>query len=161
MIIKLMGFVLAVISVELFLIGVQSPADPLLLVISSNPVVMSLRIAVVATAIFLAYKKRFKYKITHKVLGWLGGLMAFGGLLGTLSQTIAAELSVYIKYLDFWMLCLLGIMFVVISLSTQPGWHRLKIQKTLIRHLPKILESKLNPHLPASGLTPARGTRKS
>ena len=144
MIAKFISLAMAVCSIELLILGLQSPDDPLLLIISSNPVLMVLRLLLVLAAVRLAFKNRFKYKISQSVLAFFGALLMFMGLCGMFSQKVADELSVYIKYMDFWMLFLVGLVFALVSLTIIPGYRRLRVSPVVFQHLPKAWASKFD-----------------
>jgi hypothetical protein len=138
--------ILMVCSAELALIGLQNPNDLLLLVVSNNPFIIVLRLLLVLGALVLAFKKRFEYKYSREIVGGIGALLMIFGICGMFSQAIADDLSVYIKYLDFWMFCLFGLVFTLASLTLQPGSRQLNAQKAFIQHMPKTWVTWLNPH---------------
>ncbi|HEX5394747.1 MAG TPA: hypothetical protein VFW52_00065 [Candidatus Saccharimonadales bacterium] len=147
MVIKFISLILAVCSIELAVVAAQSPADPLLLIISGDPVVSAIRLVLVAAAVRLAFKARYKYKFSRDALIGGGTIMMAAGLCGMLSQSITDELSVYIKYMDFWALFLIGLVFALSALTSQAGNRKLKLKPSLFKLIPKTWTAKTSPYL--------------
>lgn len=144
MIIKLISLVLVLCSVELFIVGLQSPSDPLFLIVSNNPFFVSLRMLLLLAAVTLAFKSRFRYKISRDAAALAGTFLMIVGASGMMSQTITSQLNGFINYLDFWSLFLIGVVYNLSALSYGFSQRHLLAQKTLTRHLPQVWLSKLS-----------------
>lgn len=125
MIIKLIAAGIVLCVGLLFLLGMESSSDPLFLIISDNPIVVVLRMAITLGAVVVAFRGRFIYDLSQKIAGVLGACLIGAGILGTFSHTIAYGLDRYIKTYDYFVIFELGVVFLLAAASYQAGRKRL------------------------------------
>lgn len=156
MVIKLISLILVLCSVELFIVGLQSPSDPLFLIISSNPFAISIRMLLLLAAVILAFKTRFKYRISRDITALVGSFLIIFSASGMMSQTITNEMNGFLNYLDFWLLFLIGVVYNLSALSYQFNRRHLSLKKLLRRHLPQSAATRLSHYTSASLRAPKK-----
>lgn len=152
MVVKLLSVVVAICVGELFVLGVQAPGDPLFLFISNSPVVVAIRLILVATALIISFKKSFVYYFSRSAVGAVGLFLVFIGTMGAISQTISDEFGVYLKVLDFILLMVTGLVFCLATLSYPARRRQLVWRRLLLRRMPKPLALKLSPYINNTGI---------
>jgi hypothetical protein len=144
MVLKIISIALAICAAELFIISLQSSADPLYMIISNNPFFVSVRMLLILAAVVLAFKTQFKYRLSQQIVIALGILLLFFGALGTVSQSVTDVFSAFIKYLDFWLLFLIGTVFSIAALSYPSKNAKLHLPIFMLRIVAKMPADKLS-----------------
>lgn len=139
---KVSGIVMFVCSAAIYVLALQSPDDPLLLFVSGNPLVSSLRLILAISLIVISFKTKFRYKETPKIILAFGAPLAILSVFSLFDSTVEYSLYSFIKPLDYVMLLQMGLTYSLIGLTYKTGNRKLYFKKTVNDYL-DVQRSKL------------------
>lgn len=124
-----------VCAAALYMLGLQSPNDPLLLFISGNPLFSSLRLILAISLLIISFKSRFKHKISGQASLYVGIALAISSIIGLAYVPAEYSLYTYVKPLDYFMILQIGLTYSLIGLTYKTANRKLHFRKTVNSYL--------------------------
>lgn len=125
MITKAIALAMFVCAAALLLFSSRSPNDIYFAFISGNVVIAIFRMLIIAVLIYLSFKRRFVYRLSHRVAGGLGvALICFGIITVAIESLTDTSLS-FIKPFDFLFFVGCGLLISMTSLAYKHGRKKL------------------------------------
>lgn len=127
---KVSSIVTLVCASAVYMLALQSPNDPLLLFISGNPLISSLRLILLVSMLIISFKLRFRYKQSTRLCLYLGGGLVFLSILGLFYTPMEYSLYTYVRPLDYLLFLQAGLTYSLIGLTYQTSNRKLQLRST-------------------------------